>query len=61
MKFTSYVTVDDVVYGPIISTLQEGETEEDFYMRHAINVYRYVHTNFPEGKWTTTTTTRETQ
>jgi len=60
MKLISYVTVDDVMYGPIIDTRQPGELEEDFHTRHASHVYRYVKTNFPEGKWTSTTTTNET-
>lgn len=61
MKLISYVTVDDVMYGPIIDTRQAGESEEDFFARHALHVYRYVKTNFPEGKWTATSTTIEYQ
>ena len=55
------MTVDDVTYGPIIDTRQAGESEEDFFARHALHVYRYVKANFPEGKWTATSTTIEYQ
>ncbi len=51
------VVVDGVKYGPIVDVRDPGESDEDFLSRHMIHVARWVHTNFPEGNWTSTETT----
>ena len=51
-KLSSTVTVDGVLYGPVVDTRDVNETDAAFIARHFEHVRAFVHTGFPDGEWT---------